>query len=93
MKVQRSKDRLPRRATSSPADSKVALNYSFFFSLPDLFGLQSVVMDGARTRGVLWASAALKCMGMGLKRWDEWSRQRDEMEGPAKIYGKKATAW
>lgn len=67
--------------TFSPADSEVALNHGFFF-LPDLFGLQSVMMDGATKHGVLWASAALKCIGMGLKRWDEWTKRRDEMEGP-----------
>lgn len=75
-----------------PAKSKVDLNHSFFFFffLLDLFGLQSVMMDGATKYGLLWASAALKCMGRGLERWDEWNRQRDEMERPGEIYEKKA---
>lgn len=75
-----------------PAKSKVDLNHSFFFFffILDLFGLQSVMMDGATKYGLLWASAALKCMGRGLERWDEWNRQRDEMERPGEIYEKKA---
>lgn len=64
----------------------------FLFLSLDLFGLQSVMMDGATNYGVLWASAALKCMGMWLKRRDEWIRQRDKMEGALEIYQKKARA-
>lgn len=48
------------------------------------------MMDGPTKYGLLWASAALKCMGRGLERWDEWNRQRDEMERPGEIYEKKA---
>lgn len=48
-----------------PAKSKVDLNHSFFLFLLDLFGLQSAMMDGATKYGLLWASAALKCMGRG----------------------------
>lgn len=48
------------------------------------------MMDGATNCGLLWASAALKCMGRGLERWDEWSTRRDEMEGAGEIYEKKA---
>lgn len=47
-------------------------------------------MDGATKYSMLWASAALKCMGMGLKRWDECTRQGDKMEGPEAICERKA---
>lgn len=55
----------------APAGSKVDLNHSFFFFFLDLFGPQSAMMDEATKWGLLWASAALKCMGRGLERWDE----------------------
>lgn len=50
------------------ANSKVSLIYLFFLSFHpffNLFGLQSVMMDGAPKCGLLWASAPFKCMGMG----------------------------
>lgn len=67
----------------------MGLNHSFFssFFFLNLFSLKSVMMDGPTKCGLLWASAALKCM-------DKWegveSRQRDGIEGLGQIYEKKA---
>lgn len=46
-----------------------------FFFFWDLFGLQSVMIDGTAKCGLLWASATLKCMGKKedgeqTERWD-----------------------
>lgn len=38
------------------------------------------MIDGATECGLLWASAALKCMGKGQEGWEELSGHRDEIE-------------
>lgn len=64
------------------ANSKVSLICLFFYPFFNLFGLQSVMMDGGTKCGLLWASAPFKCMGM----W-EWRDGRDE-ESRRDIKGK-----